>query len=52
MECCILKLTVKFQSTPDLINRENGAEIINGLWQGLFQSTPDLINRENFCVQH
>ena len=36
-----------FQSTPDLINRENN------LWRGktrlytLFQSTPDLINREN-----
>ena len=37
----------EFQSTPDLVNRENRR------WRGLvkrthwFQSTPDLVNREN-----
>ena len=36
-----------FQSTPDLINREN--QSIKGAISALhgFQSTPDLINREN-----
>ena len=36
-----------FQSTPDLINRENKAEIVKSLLLAAFQSTPDLINREN-----
>ena len=36
-----------FQSTPDLINREN-VEVLKKLFLWvLFQSTPDLINREN-----
>ena len=40
-------LRSQFQSTPDLINRENGLilDIIASINQ--FQSTPDLINREN-----
>ena len=36
-----------FQSTPDLVNRENKQSID---WDGIhleFQSTPDLVNREN-----
>ena len=36
-----------FQSTPDLINRENTANTRLILNRTLFQSTPDLINREN-----
>ena len=36
-----------FQSTPDLINRENVKAAIKCMFDG-FQSTPDLINRENF----
>ena len=36
-----------FQSTPDLINRENTAPTGAGRFQFQFQSTPDLINREN-----
>ena len=36
-----------FQSTPDLVNRENGGfELIHQV-DNLFQSTPDLVNREN-----
>ena len=36
-----------FQSTPDLVNRENlGGGTPEGLWS-VFQSTPDLVNREN-----
>ena len=35
-----------FQSTPDLINRENVKAAIKCMFDG-FQSTPDLINREN-----
>ena len=39
-----------FQSTPDLINREN-LPCLNINWQVvLFQSTPDLINRENAVI--
>ena len=36
-----------FQSTPDLINRENIVTPYQTLDPLLFQSTPDLINREN-----
>ena len=36
-----------FQSTPDLINRENSIAGINSDRATKFQSTPDLINREN-----
>ena len=37
----------KFQSTPDLINRENRDFYLILIWRLMFQSTPDLINREN-----
>ena len=39
-----------FQSTPDLVNREN--EMQQVVYQALpvFQSTPDLVNRENCAV--
>ena len=43
-----------FQSTPDLINRENVVfSPLNG-GHSRFQSTPDLINRENdgWVVDH
>ena len=36
-----------FQSTPDLINRENGGLLQFVERAMVFQSTPDLINREN-----
>ena len=36
-----------FQSTPDLINRENNPVYAVTIFFGEFQSTPDLINREN-----
>ena len=36
-----------FQSTPDLINRENELFAIKQVGGKRFQSTPDLINREN-----
>ena len=36
-----------FQSTPDLINRENVSFVIQHGLVRMFQSTPDLINREN-----
>ena len=37
-----------FQSTPDLINRENVRSCrLRGGFVVMFQSTPDLINREN-----
>ena len=37
-----------FQSTPDLVNRENVLTYNKGGNKGnLFQSTPDLVNREN-----
>ena len=36
-----------FQSTPDLINRENLRKIGVVPDFNMFQSTPDLINREN-----
>ena len=36
-----------FQSTPDLINRENASQGTQMLAFSQFQSTPDLINREN-----
>ena len=36
-----------FQSTPDLINRENAKMQTNANDNSAFQSTPDLINREN-----
>ena len=38
---------VKFQSTPDLINRENPIVKDTVIITDAFQSTPDLINREN-----
>ncbi len=37
----------EFQSTPDLINRENRWQLIILIAMKQFQSTPDLINREN-----
>ena len=40
-----------FQSTPDLINRENFITVVRILTPHLFQSTPDLINRENLMGQ-
>ena len=40
-------MTWLFQSTPDLINRENRVDFYNTGVIKLFQSTPDLINREN-----
>ena len=36
-----------FQSTPDLINRENTVQMAWCTTRSRFQSTPDLINREN-----
>ena len=36
-----------FQSTPDLVNRENSYLIILVNKNFKFQSTPDLVNREN-----
>ena len=36
-----------FQSTPDLINRENAKAAHPNDYNTQFQSTPDLINREN-----
>ena len=36
-----------FQSTPDLINRENKEKLQKQRVNLQFQSTPDLINREN-----
>ena len=36
-----------FQSTPDLVNRENGFIGCYLRKLILFQSTPDLVNREN-----
>ena len=43
---------MQFQSTPDLINRENPPlRPLEGA-QGTFQSTPDLINRENTNYPH
>ena len=36
-----------FQSTPDLINRENSFYKVATAHRTVFQSTPDLINREN-----
>ena len=45
-------ITIKvFQSTPDLINRENQALPILMDSSGWFQSTPDLINRENYSLK-
>ena len=40
-----------FQSTPDLINRENQEQAKAAIAPLLFQSTPDLINRENTINQ-
>ena len=39
-----------FQSTPDLINRENCRKFGKESVVLLFQSTPDLINRENLYI--
>ena len=36
-----------FQSTPDYLNRENGAYAECETCEFLFQSTPDYLNREN-----
>ena len=36
-----------FQSTPDLVNRENKRSELKRVARQLFQSTPDLVNREN-----
>ena len=36
-----------FQSTPDLVNRENFRSMYLHLPGNQFQSTPDLVNREN-----
>ena len=38
-----------FQSTPDLVNRENDTLPRKQRLKFEFQSTPDLVNRENFC---
>ena len=38
-----------FQSTPDLVNRENIVGLVLLVIDRLFQSTPDLVNRENRC---
>ena len=38
---------LQFQSTPDLINRENNRDVLTTGFDAPFQSTPDLINREN-----
>ena len=40
-------VSIKFQSTPDLVNRENPKQLAETLRAKLFQSTPDLVNREN-----
>ena len=37
----------QFQSTPDLVNRENLDAAASKAAGGMFQSTPDLVNREN-----
>ena len=37
----------RFQSTPDLVNRENFGYGLSRCFAKLFQSTPDLVNREN-----
>ncbi len=48
---CSFACQLAFQSTPDLINRENGCKT-GGLYnETMFQSTPDLINRENRLAQ-
>ena len=39
-----------FQSTPDLVNRENQSAGGGGSAAAVFQSTPDLVNRENTDV--
>ena len=44
-----LVIASRFQSTPDLVNRENAASPPNSNLNDLFQSTPDLVNRENTC---
>ena len=36
-----------FQSTPDLVNRENHRNLRDQAGILRFQSTPDLVNREN-----
>ena len=46
MQKC-LRHEIKFQSTPDLINRENAKQAEQAIRAAVFQSTPDLINREN-----
>ena len=38
---------MQFQSTPDLVNRENVDQVSHAIAFALFQSTPDLVNREN-----
>ena len=40
-----------FQSTPDLVNRENVKCFNFHFKYLLFQSTPDLVNRENNISQ-
>ena len=37
-----------FQSTPDLVNRENVTSTSPRFGRSAFQSTPDLVNRENY----
>ena len=39
-----------FQSTPDLVNRENAARASRSFSPSVFQSTPDLVNRENLLI--
>ena len=39
-----------FQSTPDLVNRENSLVFARFFHADLFQSTPDLVNRENMLA--
>ena len=46
-----LGISLVFQSTPDLINRENLSTRFEITGVNEFQSTPDLINRENKTQQ-
>ena len=45
-------MIAKFQSTPDLVNRENAVGAGGVTTVVLFQSTPDLVNRENLTVSY
>ena len=47
----VIILIFQFQSTPDLVNRENLQQQLQSRATLLFQSTPDLVNRENNLAQ-